>query len=101
MFWATPRKNNAPNTGSSGRRLCRSNQQQPQMLGRFIIADPKVCHGKPVLGVDVGRKGMQDEEIIPFWHTLRDTTFFTRDLLERPKTLPSTILLGLSCGGQR
>jgi len=32
------------------------------------------------LGVDVGRKGMQDEEIIPFLHTLHDTTFFTRDL---------------------
>ena len=32
------------------------------------------------IGVDVGRKGMQDEEIIPFLHPLRDTTFFTRDL---------------------
>jgi hypothetical protein len=31
------------------------------------------------LGVDVGRKGMKDQEIIPFLHTLRDTTFFTRD----------------------
>jgi hypothetical protein len=38
--------------------------------------------GIPVhqIGVDVGRKGMQDEEIIPFLRTLRDTTFFTRDL---------------------
>jgi hypothetical protein len=38
--------------------------------------------GIPVhqIGVDVGRKGMQDEEIIPFLHTLRDATFFTRDL---------------------
>lgn len=38
--------------------------------------------GIPVhqIGVDVGRKGMQDEEIIPFLHTLHDTTFFTRDL---------------------
>lgn len=38
--------------------------------------------GIPVhqLGVDVGRKGMKDEEIIPFLHTLRDTTFFTRDM---------------------
>ena len=37
--------------------------------------------GIPVhqLGVDVGRKGMEDEEIIPFLHTLRDATFFTRD----------------------
>ncbi len=31
------------------------------------------------IGLDVGRKGMKDEEIIPFLHTLRDTTFFTRD----------------------
>ncbi len=38
--------------------------------------------GIPVqqIGSDVGRKGMQDEEIIPFLHELRDTTFFTRDL---------------------
>lgn len=38
--------------------------------------------GIPVhqLGVDVGRKGMKDEEIIPFLHTLRNTTFFTRDM---------------------
>jgi len=37
--------------------------------------------GIPVhqVGVDVGRKGMKDEEIIPFLHTLRDATFFTRD----------------------
>ena len=32
------------------------------------------------VGFDVGRQGMKDEEIIPFLHTLRDTTFFTRDL---------------------
>lgn len=32
------------------------------------------------IGVDVGRKGMKDEEIIPFLHSLRDTTLFTRDL---------------------
>jgi hypothetical protein len=38
--------------------------------------------GIPVqqIGSDIGRKGMQDEEIIPFLHELRDTTFFTRDL---------------------
>jgi hypothetical protein len=38
--------------------------------------------GIPVhqIGVDADRKGMQDEEIIPFLHTLRDATFFTRDL---------------------
>lgn len=27
-----------------------------------------------------GRQGMKDEEIIPFLHQLRHTTFFTRDL---------------------
>jgi hypothetical protein len=32
------------------------------------------------VGFDVGRKGMQDEEIIRFLHQLRDATFFTRDL---------------------
>ena len=32
------------------------------------------------IGVDAGRKGMKDDEIIPFLHQLRDTTFFTRDL---------------------
>lgn len=38
--------------------------------------------GIPVhqIGVDAGRKGLQDEEIIPWLHTLRETTFFTRDL---------------------
>jgi len=38
--------------------------------------------GIPVhqIGVDVGRKGMKDNEIIPLLHKLRDTTFFTRDL---------------------
>lgn len=38
--------------------------------------------GVPVhqIGVDVGQKGMQDNEIISFLHQLRDTTFFTRDL---------------------
>jgi hypothetical protein len=38
--------------------------------------------GIPVhqIGVDVGRKGMADEEIIAFLHTLRGVSFFTRDL---------------------
>ncbi|MCI0528720.1 MAG: hypothetical protein L0Y56_14880, partial [Nitrospira sp.] len=30
------------------------------------------------VGHDVGRKGMNDEEIIPFLHRLRHPTFFTR-----------------------
>ncbi len=38
--------------------------------------------GIPVhqIGIDVGRKGMADEEIIAFLHTLRGVSFFTRDL---------------------
>ena len=31
------------------------------------------------IGFNIGRRGMQDEEIIPFLHQLRRSTFFTRD----------------------
>lgn len=31
------------------------------------------------IGYDIGYKGMQDEEIIPLLHTLRQPTFLTRD----------------------
>jgi len=31
------------------------------------------------IGFNIGRRGMQDEEIIPFLHQLRRPTFFTRD----------------------
>ena len=31
------------------------------------------------VGVDLARKGLQDEEIIPLLHHLRRPTFFTRD----------------------
>jgi len=31
------------------------------------------------IGVDIARKGLQDEEIIPFLHQLHRPTFFTRD----------------------
>lgn len=31
------------------------------------------------IGYDVGHKGMDDEQIIPFLHSLRDSSFFTRD----------------------
>jgi hypothetical protein len=30
------------------------------------------------IGVDIARKGLQDEEILPFLHHLRRPTFFTR-----------------------
>ncbi len=32
------------------------------------------------IGYDVGRKGIKDDEIIPFLHGLHRPTFFTRDL---------------------
>ena len=32
------------------------------------------------IGFDIGRKGMQDEEIVTFLHQQRRSTFFTRDL---------------------
>lgn len=32
------------------------------------------------IGYDLGRKGIQDDEIIPFLHAQRRPTFFTRDL---------------------
>ncbi len=52
------------------------------------------------IGVDVGRKGMKDEEIIPFLHTLRDSTFFTRDLgfFERKLSHPLYCLVCLAIG---
>lgn len=31
------------------------------------------------IGYEVGRKGMKDQEIIPFLHQLNQPTFFTRD----------------------
>lgn len=48
-------------------------ESQRQLLQRWHIA---VRH----LGYDVGRQGIQDEEIIPFLHRLQRPTFFTRDL---------------------
>ncbi len=52
------------------------------------------------IGVDTGRKGMQDEEIIPFLHTLRDVTFFTRDLgfVDRKLCHPRYCLVCLAVG---
>jgi len=32
------------------------------------------------IGHDIAHKGLQDEEILPFLHHLRQPTFFTRDL---------------------
>jgi hypothetical protein len=39
------------------------------------------------IGLDLGRKGMADEEILPFLLTLSRPTFFTRDLGLANRTL--------------
>lgn len=54
------------------------------VLDENILADQRVSlqkHGRVThqIGFDLGRKGMKDEEIIPFLHSKRNTTFFTRD----------------------
>ncbi len=47
-------------------------KDQRQLLQSWRIAIHQI-------GYDVGRKGMQDDEIIPLLHQLRRPTFFTRD----------------------
>ena len=51
--------------------------QKPQILGRFIVADPKVCHGKPVFRgtrvfvsdvLEMVAEGTAWETIIAQWH---------------------------------
>ena len=57
------------------------------------------------IGYEVGRKGMQDEEILPFLRHRRRTTFFTLDLVLLSTSVVScTVLLGMRrrravCGG--
>ncbi len=71
-----------------------------KQLGKHIVADPRICHGKPTfrvldenisihqrqalqgwripvrhIGYDIGRQRMTDEEIIPFLHQLSGATF--------------------------
>jgi hypothetical protein len=46
---------------------------QRQLLQKWRIAFRHIGHG-------LGQQGMQDEQIIPLLHTLRHSTFFTRDL---------------------
>lgn len=48
-------------------------ESQRQLLRIWKIRSQQVGH-------EIGRQGMKDEEIIPFLHTLRQATFFTRDL---------------------
>ena len=51
--------------------------QKPQILGRFILADPKICHGKPVFRgtrvfvsdvLEMVAEGTAWETIIEQWH---------------------------------
>jgi hypothetical protein len=48
-------------------------ESQRQLLRSWKIRIHQIGH-------EIGRQGMQDEEIIPFLHRLRQATFFTRDL---------------------
>ena len=48
-------------------------ESQRQLLRSWRIRSQQI-------GQEIGRQGMKDEEIIPFLHTLRQATFFTRDL---------------------
>lgn len=47
------------------------------------------------IGVDVGRQGMKDKEIVALLHDLSDPTFFTRDddFFERSLTHPGYCLV--------
>jgi hypothetical protein len=47
-------------------------ESQRQLLRSWKIRSQQIGH-------EIGRQGMKDEEIIPFLHTLRQATFFTRD----------------------
>ena len=48
-------------------------EDQRQLLRGWRVRTRQIGH-------DVGRKGMKDEEVIPFLHRLGSLTFFTRDL---------------------
>ncbi len=51
--------------------------EKPQLLGRYIITDPQICHGKPVFRgtrifvsdvLEMVAEGMAWETIIEQWH---------------------------------
>ena len=48
-------------------------RSQRQLLQSWRISIRQIGH-------DIGQKGMKDDEIIPFLHSLSRPTFFTRDL---------------------
>ncbi len=50
---------------------------EPQIIGRYIVADPKICHGKPTFRgtrimvadvLDQIAEGLAWESIIEGWH---------------------------------
>jgi len=50
---------------------------EPQIIGRYIVADPKICHGKPTFRgtrvmvadvLDQVAEGLAWESIIEGWH---------------------------------
>lgn len=54
------------------------------------------------IGVDVGRKGLRDSEIIPLLHQFRDTSFFHARLgLLGPQPVPYSLLPHLFGRGER
>ncbi|MBM4333365.1 MAG: hypothetical protein FJ117_19460 [Deltaproteobacteria bacterium] len=68
-------------------------ESQRQLLRSWKIRIQQIGH-------EIGRQGMQDEEIIPFLHRLRQATFFTRDLgfYERQLCHPNYCLVVLNVG---
>lgn len=54
-----------------------SGNKERQLLGRFIVADPEICHGKPVFRgtrifvsdvLEMVAEGLAWETIIEQWH---------------------------------
>jgi uncharacterized protein (DUF433 family) len=52
-------------------------KEQPKLLGRYIVADPAICHGKPTFRgtrifvsdvLEMVAKGLAWETIIEQWH---------------------------------
>ncbi|PKO21819.1 MAG: hypothetical protein CVU38_12570 [Chloroflexi bacterium HGW-Chloroflexi-1] len=66
---------------------------KPQILGRYIVADPEICHGKPTFRgtrvfvsdvLDMVASGMAWETIIEQWHSS-----VTKDAITEAVTLAS------------
>jgi len=68
-------------------------ESQRQLLRTWRLRPQQIGH-------EIGRQGMKDKEIIPFLHTLRRATFFTRDLgfYKRQLCHPNYCLVVLDVG---